>query len=192
MIEVHIRHGEASAETNWGVTEDGKRQAMTAAAYLRTHFPEGFTVGVHSGVRRAVETAELLGLSTISWRTDARLREAEWRGGIEPQGVSFWQEAYDRVAAACEDLDNYKEDNKVVVSHGGTLRMVRAYREGLVGQRHELLFQAPYKYFTNCQMIIYSDKDPETGVLEPQRLWVKSVCPWNEGQFGHDWLAVSK
>jgi broad specificity phosphatase PhoE len=60
MIEVHIRHGEASAETGWGLTKEGRKQVGTAAAYLPSHFSEVFSIGIHSGSRRAAETARLV------------------------------------------------------------------------------------------------------------------------------------
>lgn len=47
-----------------------------------------------------------------------------------------------------------------------------------------------YKYFNNCQLIIYTNENPENGQVNFGRLWVKSVCPWSEGQFGHDWLEI--
>ncbi|MDB5178589.1 MAG: phosphoglycerate mutase family domain containing protein [Patescibacteria group bacterium] len=189
MVEIHIRHGQASAETGWGLTKEGKRQAQAVAAYLQTHYPEAFTIGVHSGSRRAMETAQLLGLPDIEWANDARLREADWQGNPEPRKFEPWQEMYAQVAAACRDWDTQSAGkNRVVVSHGGTMRMVRAYREGLTGSRFHLLFEEPYKYFTNCQILIYTNESPKNGTIDPEKLWVKSVCPWDEGRFGHDWV----
>lgn len=191
MIEVHIRHGQASAEMNWGLTEAGKQQARTAAKFLTKNFSQPFAIGIHSGSRRAEQTAHMLDLTLTAWSSDSRLREADWKGNPEPKEFEPWRPMYTRVAAVCKDLDhNLANKNRVVVTHGGTMRMVRAYREGLIDSRYSALFQEPYKYFTNCQMIIYTDENPKTKIIEQNKLWVKSVCPWNEKYSGHDWIEI--
>lgn len=192
MVEIHVRHGQASGEFGWGLTPIGIQQAELVGDYIRKHFPMDFKVSMHSGSRRAVQTAEKLGLSNLSWIKEERLREADWAGKPEPQDFMEWKKMYERVASVCEEVDkNFSNQNRIVVSHGGTLRMVRVYRENFDEEKFTALFQPPYKYFTNCQIIIYTNVDPATGKLTPNSLWVKSVCPWDEtGRFGHDWLLV--
>jgi broad specificity phosphatase PhoE len=191
MNEVYVRHGEASAEANWHLTQTGKNQAEAAAKYLRSHFPRGFNRGLHSGSRRAAETAELLGIANIEWAKDERLREANWNGMPVPREFASWKEMYNRVGAACGDWHVQNSDSsRIIVSHGGTMQMVRAYRESLIDSRFHLLFAEPYKYFTNCQIIIYSDENPNDGVIDNSKLWVKSVCPWDLSRFDHDWMLV--
>lgn len=190
MVEVHIRHGQASSKTSWSLTEEGRIQAEAAADYLRANFPHFSPLGVHSGSRRAVETAQILGLADLEWSKDERLREADWKGAPEPSSFEPWAEMYTRVAAACESWDAQGGD-LVVVTHGGTMRMVRAYREDLSGERFQSLFNEPYKYFNNCQMIIYSNENPANQSVELEKLWVKSVCPWDMGRFGHDWMQIA-
>lgn len=187
MIEIHIRHGEASSSNGWGLTEDGKSQVEAAAAYLRSYFSVNKTIGIHSGSRRAMETAQLLGLG-VEWLEDSRLQEVDWKGVPEPREFEPWLEMYTRVKAACKEWDaNNGDSSRVIVSHGGTMKMIRAYREGLNGPRFSLLFEKPYKYFTNCQIIIYTNQNPYDEKSEAKDVWVKSVCPWNE-KFGHDWM----
>lgn len=191
MVEVHVRHGQASAEAHWSLTAEGRRQAGAAAAYLKEHFPGGFDATIHSGLRRAVETARMVGSPDAIWIEDSRLIEADWGGQAEPRVFGPWQDMYARVAAACQDWDaEVSSRNRLVVSHGGTMRMVRAHREGLVGPRYPAMFEKPYKYFTNCQIVIYSRVDPATGVSNAAHQWVKSACPWNLNHCGHDWLLV--
>lgn len=193
MIEVHIRHGEASAETGWGLTEAGKRQAEAAAKYLHSHFPKVFNVGIHSGSRRAIETAQLLGLTDVEWVKDERLREGDWKGGPVPKEFTLWKDMYARISTVYKDwIARDTSENRIVVSHGGTMQMVRAYREGLIDSKFYLLFEEPCKYFTNCQMIIYTNEDPDSKIVEPDKLWVKSVCPWDMGRFGHNWIEVRR
>jgi broad specificity phosphatase PhoE len=180
MIEIHLRHGAASAETGWSLTEEGKRQTEAAATYLRTHFPEAFSVSIHSGSRRAIETAQLLGLSSIKWVKDERLHEGDWQGKPVPREFKLWKDMYIRVSAACKEWDTQgTNQNRIIVSHGGTMQMVRAYREGLIDSRFHLLFEEPRKYFTNCQIVIYTDEDPHDRTINHEKLWVKSVCPWD-------------
>lgn len=194
MVEVHIRHGQASAEARWGLTEEGNLQVRAAREYLNTNFARDFQVGMHSGSRRAVETAQLLGYANIDWLTDSRLREADWGGRGEPQDFKEWEVMSQKVAAVCRELgERYAQQSRIISSHGGTLRMVRVAREGFEGARFLELFQEPYKYFTNCQLIIYSDENPNSGEIETGSLWVKSVCPWDpKGRFGHDWIKIEK
>lgn len=192
MIEIHIRHGKASAETGWGLTEEGKKQAEAAASYLRLHFPQTFSVGIHSGSRRAVETAQLLNRGDIGWIKDERLREGDWRGEPVPREFELWKDMYARVSAVCKEWDAQDTNqNRIIVSHGGTMQMVRAYREGYVNSQFHLLFEEPYKYFTNCQMVIYTNENPSDKSIDPKRLWVKSVCPWEMDRFGHDWMQAA-
>ena len=68
------------------------------------------------------------------------------------------------------------------------MRLVRTYREGFEEGRFHELFEPPYKYFTHCQIIVYSDQDPSGSSGEG--LWVKLVCPWDTGAFGHEWMKV--
>lgn len=192
MVEIHIRHAEASGEFGWGLTPTGTEQAKLAGDYIRKYFSADFQLALHSGSRRAVQTAEELGFPDLVWVKDERLREADWLGRPEPQDFLQWKEMSGRVANVCEELDTrFPTQNRLIVSHGGTMRMVRVYRERLGEDKFSTLFQSPYKYFTNCQLIIYTDEDPATGNITPDSLWVKSVCPWDEsGRFGHDWIVV--
>jgi broad specificity phosphatase PhoE len=132
MIEIHLRHGEASPVTG-SLTEAGETQANVAASYIKAHFPRALRIGIHSGSRRAVETAQLLELPRTAWTKDERLREADWKGIPEPREFEPWAEMYDRVASSLKDWDaRNADDDRIFVTHGGTLRMVRAYREGFI------------------------------------------------------------
>ena len=213
MIEVHIRHGQTSPETHWHLTEEGIEQARQAAEYLRRHFPGGFDLGIHSPSPRACETAELLGRKEFTWLADKRLKELDegrkkgdevprdmhmadppwehfsWRASSDAES---WGDQLARLTSLYQEVDQkYPNKDRIFVSHGGTLRITRMYREGFTAETFSQLFREPYKYFTNCQIIIYSDEDPATGLASPETRWVKSVCPWDEGKFGHDWLKVS-
>ena len=192
MIEIHVRHGEYSKDCGWGLTQEGKRQARSAAAYITEHFPNTFSAYIHSGSRRAKETALILQPAGSVWEEDRCLREIDWNSSPEPRKFAPWRGMFTRVAAACQSVDDsFDSKNRILVSHGGSMRMVRAFREHLEEENFPVLFTEPYKYFTNCQLIIYTDEDPEKGNNVDSKLWVKSVCPWNQNHSGHDWLEVS-
>lgn len=192
MIEIHVRHGEATAKYDWGLSSKGEDQARSASDYIHSHFPRKFLLGFHSGSRRAVETSQLLNFPLVAWTTDKRLREADWQGQPEPRKFSTWKEMYDRVASAYKEVDaRHANEDRIYSTHGGTIKMARAFREGFTGSKFASLFEEPYKYFTNCQIIIYTNEDPTTGAIRNGRLWVKSVCPWDLDHFGHDWLLAS-
>ena len=126
------------------------------------------------------------------WDEDSRLREIDWKGNPEPRDFAPWRQMYTRVTETCRGVDDlYDSNNRILISHGGTMRMVRAFREHFEEENFPILFTEPYKYFTNCQLIIYTDEDPEKGNNVDSKLWVKSVCPWNQNRSGHDWLEVS-
>jgi broad specificity phosphatase PhoE len=181
MVEIHIRHAQASPQTG-RLTEEGENQAGIVGKYLRKEFDRPFKVALCSPSTRAAKTAELLRLPSLHWTTDKRLRELSGEG---------WDEGIARIGEVCEELDiQHSDQNRILVYHGDAMHAARAYREKFMGNRLRLLFEAPYKYFNNGQLIIYSDEDPESGAIHDGKRWVKSVCPWAEGKFGHDWMSV--
>lgn len=135
------------------LTLRGQRQAAEAAERFR-----GQPVGAlyASDLRRALETAaafsHVLGLPV---RADARLRErslgvlegtpsaaiSQVTLGLEdgrvadpdarPAGGESVRDLYLRAAAFCNDLDGAIADVVVVVAHGGTLRVLHAYLNGI-------------------------------------------------------------
>jgi broad specificity phosphatase PhoE len=135
------------------LTRRGQRQAAEVAEQFRGHPVRAL---YSSDLRRALQTAgalsEVLGLPV---RADARLRE---RGlgalegtpsaaispaalGLEdgrvadpdarPAGGESVRDLYWRAAAFCNDLDDAIADGVVVVAHGGTLRVLSAYLNGV-------------------------------------------------------------
>ena len=135
------------------LTLRGHRQAAEAAERFRGQ-PAGALYA--SDLRRALETAaafsDVLGLPV---RADARLRErslgvlegtasaaiSQVTLGLEdgrvadpdarPAGGESVRDLYLRAAAFCNDLDGSIADVVVVVAHGGTLRVLHAYLNGI-------------------------------------------------------------
>lgn len=210
MIEVHIRHGQMQREAPYGLTELGKEQAKAAAEYLHINFPRGFSVGFQSPSMRAKETTALLGYSDTSWYTDDRLRELSW-GEQPPKDVDSlsktpeyqtftwrnhptgesWEEVGTRLTTFFAEVDaTHPDGDRIFSYHGNALRTTRFLRELREPALFVKTFEEPYKYFTNCQIIIYSNENPETGEISAGERWVKSVCPWDLERNGHDWLLI--
>ncbi len=184
MIEIHIRHGQASAETG-RLTSEGERQAIIAGQYIRDEFPRIFEHGFHSPSSRAVRTAGLLSLPGIKWSVNKNLSEK--------QADENWDQVIDRTQIITKELDSvYPSANRILVYHGGAMHAMRAHRENFLGPRFVHLFEVPYKYFNNTQLIVYTDETPEGRAANPSTWWVKSVCPWADAKFGHDWVEVGK
>ncbi len=139
------------------LTRRGRRQAAAAAGRFRGHPVRAL---YSSDLRRALETAaafsEVLALPV---HTDARLRERSLgvlegtaatsispsaigvEAGrvtdpdIRPPGGESVRDLYTRAAAFCDDLGTVAGDDAggdvVVVAHGGTLRVLTAYLNGV-------------------------------------------------------------
>jgi broad specificity phosphatase PhoE len=184
MIEIHIRHGQASAETGQ-LTGEGEQQAIAAGQYIRDEFPRIFEYGFHSPSSRAVKTAELLSLPDTKWSPNESLSEK--------RADESWDQVIGRAQIITKELDNAcSSSSRILVYHGDAMHAMRAHRENFVGPRFAQLFEVPYKYFNNTQLIVYADEMPEGRSAKPGTWWVKSVCPWAGGKFGHDWIEVGK
>jgi broad specificity phosphatase PhoE len=139
------------------LTSRGRRQAVAAAGQFRGHPVRAL---YSSDLRRALETAgafrEVLGLPVLA---DARLRERSLGVGegtplatispaalgvtdgrvtdpdARPPGGESVRDLYQRAAAFCDDLEaaaaGDADGDVVVVAHGGTLRVLNAYRNGV-------------------------------------------------------------
>jgi broad specificity phosphatase PhoE len=184
MIEIHIRHGQASAETGQ-LTSEGKQQAILAGQYIRNEFPRIFEHGFHSPSSRAVKTAELLSFTDTLWKVNKNLSEK--------RADESWDQVIDRVRMITRELDStYTSTNRILVYHGDAMHAMRAQRENFLGARFARLFEAPHKYFNNTQLIVYTDETPKGRAAKPGVWWVKSVCPWADGKFGHDWIEIGE
>jgi broad specificity phosphatase PhoE len=157
---------------------------MLAGQYIRDEFPRQFKQCLHSPSSRAVQTARLLSLPGASWSTDENLSEKR-------PGES-WEQLVRRMQATASMLAECGNDaNRVLVYHGDAMHAMRAHREDF-GANLAALLEAPFKYFNHTQLIIYTDEPPEGQNTKPGGRWVKSVCPWSNGDFGHDWIEIAR
>lgn len=156
-----VRHGEStwnSARRVQGqnddavLTDHGRAQAEVAARGL----PTDLDAAVSSDLRRTVETAAvLLAHRALPLRLDAGFRERHYgvleegpleavtpelmgvRDGVvvdptaHPDGGESLDDFFGRVSEAVERVRSTGAAHTLVVTHGGTVRMIRAYCAGL-------------------------------------------------------------
>ena len=153
---VLVRHAQPEIDSTldareWQLSIQGKRQSETLAESLREYDP---TVVITSDESKAVQTGTIIAQRlSVSQETIADLYEHDRRGVpffsekgsfeelvarlfLEPQRLVFGNEtgdqAYDRFAAAIEQvLKNYPEGNVVVVTHGTVLTLYVSRKVGL-------------------------------------------------------------
>jgi broad specificity phosphatase PhoE len=139
------------------LTARGAEQAAAVAEQFRSLAVSAL---YSSDLRRALQTAaafsEVLGVPVTR---DARLRERSLgvlegtpsaaataeRTGLDaglvvdpdasPDGGESVRDLYRRVAAFCDDLARWPAGDVVIVAHGGTLRVLRAYLTGVAVER---------------------------------------------------------
>lgn len=44
----------------------------------------------------------------------------------------------------------------------------------------------------NCQIIHYTRRDPETGIVAPNFYWVRSICPWDTSLSRNVWQPIHR
>jgi valyl-tRNA synthetase len=144
-----VRHGETdhnkekiyAGSTDIPLNETGLAQAMEAGEKLKS---EKIDLIITSDLKRARQTAEIiaekLGVKEIIFDDNLRERNGgvEWEGkNLEralytdpdyiPQGGESWQEVEARVRATFEKHRvNHRGKNVLIVSHGGTMRVIRS------------------------------------------------------------------
>jgi len=85
-----------------------------------------------------------------------------------------------RVERWLTDLRTYCSGFKVItVCHGNILKSLRIRLERMNQEMWGLLMTDKYKTH-NCQVIHYSRRDPNTGKVNKNIEWVRSICPWDE------------
>ncbi len=155
-----VRHGESTWNSSRRVqgqndeavlTAQGREQIRIAALSL----PVDLDMAVTSDLQRTRESAAiLLENHPIPLSVDAGFRERHYGileegpleavtpelmgvhdghvvdPGAHPQGGESLTEFFDRVVAAVERVAETGSQHTLVVTHGGTIRMIRAYCEG--------------------------------------------------------------
>lgn len=155
-----VRHGESTWNSSRRVqgqndesvlTEHGREQILRAAEML----PADLEVAVSSDLRRTRESASILLVGfSIPLTLDPGFRERHYGvleegpleavtpelvgvrdgvvvdSGAHPEGGESLADFFARVAESLERIASMGARHSLIVTHGGTIRMIRAYCEG--------------------------------------------------------------
>ena len=204
--------------SSFPLTELGRKQAELAGVWLRENFSRGFDRYEVSEYVRAMETAALLGLPNANWFLNSYLIEREW-GDLDgfplnarellfaqtlkmrnvqpffwraPNGESF----NDLCMRADRILDTYSRkcsDGSVIcVNHGELiLALIMRIERLTVDMAIRLLRSKKNEdQIWNCQIIIYSRQNPDTGEVSERMEWVRMVRPTTEPVTDFGWRKI--
>ena len=203
------------------LTDNGIKEAKAAGVWLRENIPMPIDRFYVSDYIRAMETASLLDIPDAQWRREFHLRERDMalqdnlpddeRQILYPkENQQYAQNKFlsvpagggESIASLClrlkatmlEHWARECSDKKViVVCHGHVMRALQVEIEDLLPERFIELdeSEADIDKIRNCQIFWYTRRDPETGVLAPHIVAMRSICPWDEnGDFG--WRKMSR
>lgn len=203
------------------LTDKGVEEAKAAGAWLRENVPMPLDKFYVSDYIRAMETAALLDLPGAKWRREFHLRERDMalqdnlpddeRKILYPkESQQYTQNKFLSVpagggesianlclrlkAAMLEHWARRRSDKRIIaVCHGHVIRALQVEIEDLLPEQFIELDESeePKDKIRNCQIFWYTRRDPETNVLSPHVVAVRSVCPWDKnGDFG--WRIISR
>lgn len=207
--------------SKWRLTDEGIRQAETAGEWIRKHIAARFDRHYASEYLRAMETAAHLRLPEANWLLEFYLRErdygdfdvmteekrqAEYAADVEkrkndsffwipPGGGESMAQLCLRIDRVLNTLHRECSDKKVIiVCHGDTMWAFRVRLERLTQFRYYELDRSedPRDRNHNCQILHYTRRDPQTGLIAPYLNWIMSVCPWNTAQSHNAWQEIAR
>ena len=200
------------------LTDRGQQQAVTAGAWLRQEFPDGFDRHMVSEYIRAQETAGLLNLVGGEWDVDFFLREQDYgkldilpddeiaarfadeirhrdRDGFfwtPPNGESM-ADVCQRAYPIFDRLHRECSDKRaIIVCHGNVMWAWRVRLERIPQERFAQLNESKHDYdrIHNCQVLHYTRRNPVTRKLSHRLEWMRSVCPWDPDLSSNTWTHI--
>jgi NAD+ kinase len=209
------RHG-----SKWRLTEQGRQQAVTAGAWLRTNVAHVFDRYYAAEYLRAMETAGHLGFAEARWYCEFYLRERDW-GKFDVMSIEqrkreyaddmrrreldrfFWTPPDGesmatlclRVERVLNTLHRECADKRVlIVCHGEVMWAFRVRLERMSQHRYQELdySQDPFDKIHNCQILHYTRRDPATGTVTAYLNWLRSVCPWDLARSSNHWTTIQR
>ncbi len=211
--ELRTRH-----DSQHRLTPKGRRQAVQAGDWMRTHDYPLFDRKYVSSYTRAMETAGLLKLDGPDWMIDPLLREREWGEldnmtpeertrlaeaslrvrdtdpfyWVPPNGESIAQVTI-RLRSVLDTLHRECSEKKVViVCHGEVMAAFRFILERMTIESWTEFKSStkPGDKIYNCQILHYTRKDPESGDLAPHLDWLNSISPTDETNSSNGWMKI--
>ncbi len=203
LIRLRERHS-----SFWRLTDEGIVQAERSGAWLRDAFPDGFDRYYTSEYVRAMETAARLSLPGAEWVLHPALRERSWgdldrlteherqdlyAAQLADKATSpfYWRppngESIAEVSARLLGLlDRLRRDcpsgRALLVCHGELIGAFRARLEDM-SQRDFLSWSTdPNEKIANGEIIHYTRRDPEAGVVAERLAWRRTAVPSDESR----------
>lgn len=208
--------------SKYRLTDLGRRQAQLAGEYLRENISEKYDRYYCSEYIRAMETAALLALEGAQWFCDFYLRERDkgLLGGIsdlqrkeeaaykavmasQERDTFYWAPPCgESIASACLRVDRMLDILRtscsgfkvIMVLHGNIMRAFRVRIERMSQRRFRELEESTNDKdkLWNCQIIHYTRRDPETGIVAPNFYWMRSICPWDTSLSSNEWQSIHR
>ena len=169
---------------------------------------------------RAMETASLLGLPDAEWYRNFYLTERDW-GDIESSPENeraekfkdalemriiepfFWRPPNgESFADLCLRLDRVlhtlhrecSEKRVIIVCHGEVMRAFRVLLERMSQQRFKELYLSKSKEdgVFNCEIMHYTRRNPDTGIVEDHANWLRRIRPNEELVWNTGWESIKR
>jgi len=204
----------------WRLTNKGRQDASVAGKWIRDNIGAKFGRYYVSEYVRAMETAALLDLPDAQWYAEFNLRERDW-GDMEvltdderrtrfteslrrreldsfywtpPNGESLAQLSL-RVDRIINTLHRECSERKVIiVCHAEVMWVFRVRLERMSQKRFRELDESknPHDRIHNCQILHYTRNDPDSDVVAPYYLWIRSVCPTDTTLSSNEWQTIQR
>lgn len=204
----------------WCLTDRGREQAILTGAWLRERFPSGFGRRYVSETIRTYNTAGLLGINGPRWFNEPDLIERNWGhfdGMTEaerlveyghvlsrkdgdpymwaPPGGESIHSVRTRIRWVLSTLHRECSEMDVIqVVHGEVMWCYRSLLERMTLKRFTELDGSddPLDRINNCQVLIYTRVNPETGIEQDHTGWVYSTCPHDLSKSTNRWERLER
>lgn len=197
-------------DSKMNLSDRGREQAVAAGDWLRENGFTKFDRYFVSPHTRACQTAGLLDLGgrwvkDDRWRerdwgeygiVGKKIREERYGDSTYIRSRSEWywkptggeslatgvrlrfDSILDKLHRETDPIDNYS--SVVVVAHGEMLRVAQFVLEHMTPDDWNQQEEDETAKMANCQIIQYSRRNPETGVIGRRVEWRRSICPWDD------------
>jgi len=175
---VHHTNGMIGSLTEWELTDFGKAQADCIGKNMASFIGDNKYVMIASSQIRARQTAEIVGHHLgLGYSTDDRLRELDlgeavgkseewahkntivWMKNIDDRpfrGAQTKRDKWNELLPFVQQITKSKDENIILVSHGGTLSILTAMWFGLAV---DSLNHADFGYAAGGVSVFHEDSD---------------------------------
>jgi len=200
--------------SRYRLTTVGQEQAEITGKYIRENIFSSFDRYYCSDYIRARETAALLTFDGAEWFSEFYLREQDMGTSDLVGNPNIDQREQERrkldafyyappggesIANCCLRVDIWLDAlhkscagfRVLAVVHGNILKAMRIRLEKLRQEEWVNLKNDDNYRSYNCQIVHYSRRNPQTGKIHRNFVYVKTICPWNS-KISTDWRKIEK